>query len=72
MSDLSYDPQSFNATMARLEAKLDQLISRHNAQDSIISRLAERIEKLERFKYFMMAAAFGAGGLGGKLIELWK
>lgn len=67
MSDDEYKPHSMNATLARIEVKLDEALRAKADHEA-------RISSLEKWRHYVLGAfalAGAAAGVGAKSIVAW-
>ncbi len=55
--------------VARLEGKVDNLMTSLRAHDSIIEKQETRLASLERWRAYMIGAAVASGGVAGLTVE---
>lgn len=73
MPNHNYNPDSFDAVLSRIEAKLDRWVTEarewrelHTTQ---ITELRKTVEGHERFKYWLLGLAAAGGAIGSKLLS---
>lgn len=65
MSNDDFNPNSVDATLSRIETKLDAALERVDALEKVV-------RDLDKFKYWMLGIAAAAGVVGGKITALFK
>ncbi len=56
MSNEDYNPKSIDSKLTSIEAKVDMLVERRLDHEARLVSMAERITKLEQFRWYLAGA----------------
>jgi hypothetical protein len=66
----TYDPNSFDATLSRIETSLKDISVRQCEHSEKLDKALERVGDLERFKYWILGMAAAIGAASAKLMNI--